>query len=79
MGYIDSSLLPGETVVARARCHWIVFAKAMAIVVAGLIVLAFSAIAGLIILGIGVVAALPPLVTYTTSEFGVTSKRVVIK
>src|SRR5690348_5974170 len=79
MGYIDSSLLPGETVVARARCHWVVFAKAAVIVLAGLVALAYNAIAGAVLVGLGVVAALPPLVTFTTSEFGVTSKRVVIK
>src|SRR5687767_13321678 len=32
MGYIESNLLPGETVVQRARLHWIVFLKAAAVV-----------------------------------------------
>lgn len=79
MGYIEDSLLPGETVVARVRCHWIVFAKAIAILIAGFAIFAYQHTAGAIVVVIGLLAAIPPLVTFSTSEFGVTSKRVVIK
>ena len=79
MGYIEDSLLPGETVIARARCHWIVFAKAIAIIVAGLIAFAYQHAVGGIVIVIGVLVAISPLITFATSEFGVTSKRVVIK
>jgi uncharacterized membrane protein YdbT with pleckstrin-like domain len=79
MGYIEDSLLPGEAVVARARCHWIVFAKAIAILIAGSALFAYQHAAGAIVIVIGLLAAVGPLVTYATSEFGVTSKRVVIK
>ena len=80
MGYIDSNLLPGETVVQRARLHWIVFLKAAAVVAVGLGLLAIEPrTIGLIVIGIGVIMALPPLIARTSSEFGVTSKRVIIK
>lgn len=79
MGYIESSLLPGETVIARARCHWAVFTRPVAIVVVGLVVLAYQHVIGAVIVTIGALAAISPLITYGTSEFGVTSKRVVIK
>jgi uncharacterized membrane protein YdbT with pleckstrin-like domain len=79
MGYIEANLLPGETVVQRARLHWIVFLKAIAVVVVGLAVLVIQPLVGAIIVGIGLLMALPPWLQRTTSEFGVTSKRVIIK
>ena len=79
MGYIEANLLPGETVVQRARLHWIVFLKAIAVVVVGLAVLVIQPVVGAILVGIGLLMALPPWLERTTSEFGVTSKRVIIK
>lgn len=80
MGYIESNLLPNESVVQRAHLHWIVFLKAAAVVVVGLGLLYFEPkTIGLIVIGIGLVMAVPPFLERTTSEFGVTSKRVIIK
>ena len=80
MGYIESNLLPNETVVQRAHLHWIVFLKAAAVVAVGLGLLYFEPRAiGFIVIGIGLVMAVPPFLERTTSEFGVTSKRVIIK
>ena len=80
MGYIESNLLPNETVVQRAHLHWIVFLKAAAVVAVGLGLLFFEPrTIGLIVIGIGLVMAVPPFLERTTSEFGVTSKRVIIK
>jgi len=79
MGYIEANLLPGETVVQRARLHWIVFLKAVAVVIVGLALLVVQPIVGAVIAGVGLIMAVPPFLERTTSEFGVTSKRVIIK
>src|SRR5688500_15837552 len=79
MGYIEANLLPGETVVQRARLHWIVFLKAIAVAVVGLAVLIVQPLVGAISVGIGLLMALPPWLARTPPEFGVTSKRVIIK
>jgi uncharacterized membrane protein YdbT with pleckstrin-like domain len=80
MGYIEANLLPGETVVQRARLHWIVFLKAAAVLILGLGLLYFDPkLIGLIVMAVGVVMALPPWISRVSSEFGVTSKRVIIK
>ena len=80
MGYIEANLLPGETVVQRARLHWIVFLKAAAVLILGLGLLYFDPkLIGLIVIAVGVVMALPPWISRVSSEFGVTSKRVIIK
>ena len=80
MGYIEANLLPGETVVQRARLHWIVFLKALAVFVLGLGLLYFDPkLIGLIVMAVGLVMAVPPWISRVSSEFGVTSKRVIIK
>ena len=79
MGYIEANLLPGETVVQRARLHWIVFFKALAVVIVGLALIAVQPIVGAVIAAVGLIMAVPPFLERTTSEFGVTSKRVIIK
>ena len=79
MGYIESNLLPGESVVQRARLHWIVFLKAVAVVVVGLALLFLQPVVGAVVIGVGVLMAVPPWLERLTSEFGVTSKRVIIK
>jgi len=80
MGYIEANLLPGETVVQRARLHWIVFLKAIAVLILGLGLLYFDPkLIGLIVMAVGVVMAVPPWISRVSSEFGVTSKRVIIK
>jgi uncharacterized membrane protein YdbT with pleckstrin-like domain len=79
MGYIESNLLPGESVVQRARLHWIVFLKAVAVAVVGVALLFLQPIVGGVVIGVGVLMAIPPWLERLTSEFGVTSKRVIIK
>ena len=79
MGYIEANLLPGESVVQRARLHWIVFLKAIAVIVVGLALLLLQPIVGAVVIAVGILMAIPPWLERLTSEFGVTSKRVIIK
>ena len=81
MSYLDENLLPDEHVVYRAELHWIIFVRAILVLVVGL-VLAFVpriAPAGLVVLLVGVVMLVPPFVTYRTTELGVTNRRVIVK
>jgi uncharacterized membrane protein YdbT with pleckstrin-like domain len=79
MGYIEANLLPGETVVQRARLHWIVFLKAIVVALIGLGLLFLQPIVGGVVIAVGILMAVPPWLERLTSEFGVTSKRVIIK
>jgi len=79
MGYIEANLLPGETVVQRARLHWIVFVKAIVVALIGLGLLFLQPIIGGVVIAVGILMAVPPWLERLTSEFGVTSKRVIIK
>jgi uncharacterized membrane protein YdbT with pleckstrin-like domain len=82
VSYIDENLLPDEHVVYRAKLHWIIFARAVVVLVVGvvlLIVLPGVPLAGAVVLLIGIVMLVPPFVAYRTTELGVTNKRVIVK
>ncbi len=84
MGYIEQNLLAGETVVYRARLHWIIFVwPAVFLGIAVLFALAaFSGRSwggGMIFLITGLLIVLPAYINFVSSEFGVTTRRVLIK
>ena len=79
MGYIESNLLPDERVVHTATLHWLIFGKALCVAVAGLVIVAFEPTIGALVVLVGAIMAVPPLVARKTSEFGVTTRRVIIK
>ncbi|MDQ6886447.1 MAG: PH domain-containing protein [Gemmatimonadota bacterium] len=80
MSYLDSELVPGETVVYRARPHWRLYLPAL-LPLTGLIVSLVSdsrPIAIFFLILTALVAAIAHI-AYRSSEFGVTTKRVIIK
>ena len=82
MSYIDETLLPDEHVVYRTRLHWIIFARAVLVLIAGAAVLiAFYAVplVGAAVLAVGVVMLIPPFIAFQTTELGVTNKRMIVK
>lgn len=79
-GYIDRNLMPGEEVIYRTKLHWIVFLWPMfflILAVAGFV--GISAKVGLLFSMLAAGVWLVLCVTYATTEFGVTNKRVVVK
>lgn len=87
MSYVDSQLLPGEQVRYRAHLHWVGFMGAIGVTVLTLVLalvawlvpvaelwylVAPLAVAALVMLVVG-------YITYRTSEFAVTDRRVIIK
>jgi uncharacterized membrane protein YdbT with pleckstrin-like domain len=77
MGYIEKNLMEGERVIAKANLHWIVF---LSPILVGLIVLLFVISSGsgmLLILGLIYLAW--AYMFFSSSEFGVTNRRVIAK
>jgi uncharacterized membrane protein YdbT with pleckstrin-like domain len=72
-------LLPDEQIVYKAKLHRIIFWKPCALIVPGAGFLFILPIAGMVVPAIGLIALIPPVTDYTTSEFGVTNKRIIIK
>jgi uncharacterized membrane protein YdbT with pleckstrin-like domain len=81
MSYVDKSLLPGEQVTYRTHLHKIVFAWPAVLVLLSIVVFVGSSLTGLgvLLLLAALISGLGIWVRYTTSEFAVTNKRVIIK
>ncbi|MEX2109009.1 MAG: PH domain-containing protein [Gemmatimonadaceae bacterium] len=84
MSYIESQLLPGEAIKYRGHLHRIIFAPAFVFAVLAILALVIAMQSGDWPLFYGlavpaVVAYIWAQILYTTSEFAVTNKRVVIK
>jgi uncharacterized membrane protein YdbT with pleckstrin-like domain len=88
MGYVERHLLPGERVVYKTRLHWVLFVKPALVLLAGLalmIVLRLVQdppwlwmIGGAVAL-VGLLWGLVHYVELMTSEFAVTTSRLIFK
>jgi uncharacterized membrane protein YdbT with pleckstrin-like domain len=84
MGYVDDHLLPAERVQYRAHLHKLIYAWP-SLFAAGMTALGVWAFAsnvlwaGLLSITVGFVPLLVTHIKYTSSEFAVTDKRVIIK
>ncbi len=80
MSYIDNNLMANEVVVYRTRLHWATFMSAIVVFVLA-IAASFSGMqeADWILYLIAAGLVLMNLITYVSSEFGVTNRRVIIK
>jgi uncharacterized membrane protein YdbT with pleckstrin-like domain len=83
MGYIEQNLTTGETVIYRARLHWVIFLwPAACLLVALLLFLSRDsgnhAIGGFFLI-VGLIWGLLSYIKFGSSEFGVTNRSVLIK
>jgi hypothetical protein len=89
VGYVERHLLPSERVLYKTRLHWIAFLKPAVIILAGL---ALSAVIrrlwldppwlwliGLVLVAIGAGSGFVRFVEVMTSEFAVTTTRLIFK
>ena len=94
MGYIDNNLMSGEKITYRAYLHWVVFLSPIIWPLIAVFVIAFlffsggghdtpyldvSFIVGGSSILIAIIHGIKVFITYKTSEFGVTNKRVLVK
>lgn len=81
MGYVDQNLMPGEQIIHRAQFHWVMFLRPGIIGLLGILFLlpSSSRFLGFFFLLIAILGGIGTFITYTTSEFAVTNKRVVVK
>lgn len=86
--YIENNLMNDESIVYRANLHWIIFLwpivwflVAIIIIAAGIGVEAVkdAAFVASIPLLFAILTGIRPFIKYSTSEFGITNKRVIIK
>jgi uncharacterized membrane protein YdbT with pleckstrin-like domain len=90
MGYVDRILQPGETVIHRAKLHWLIYWKAVALLI-GAAALAIVAeqrsdelqqgllYGALAVLVLALIAALVAAIRRSSTELAVTDHRVIFK
>lgn len=79
MSYLEENLMKGEHTVYRCKLHWVVFLwPAIWFSIAIMISHGGSSVSGLFFL-IAAVTGVGSFIDYTTSEFGITNKRVIAK
>lgn len=88
MGYVERHLLPDERVLYKTRLHWILFVKPLALVIVGAILTALLARipeprglwwAGAAVGAAGLCWAFAHYIELMTSEFAVTTTRLILK
>ncbi len=86
MGYIENNLVKGEEIIFRTRYHWfVIFSFALrSLIVFGFLALLMvpstGSSASLTCVGfLSIFAIVPGYIKYSTSEFGLTNRRVLIK
>ena len=79
LGYVQSTLLPDEQIVYQTSLHWKAFLPSWLIILIGIFLLIVHPIAGGGVFLIGFLVGLRAFIKYKTSEFAVTTKRVIIK
>lgn len=81
MSFIDKTLMAGERVVYRGRLHWVIFLKAAIVLVGALVALIYMSnpMFGWALLASAVLLGLSALVTWASSEFIITNKRITVK
>jgi uncharacterized membrane protein YdbT with pleckstrin-like domain len=85
MSYVENNLIQGEQIRYYTKLHWIVFIFPISLIVIGFCLAAiFSQYSAVLIFGtlfvlVGILLGVPRFITYKSSEFAVTNKRVLIK
>lgn len=86
-GYVEANLLPNEQLVYRGKIHWFYFFLPLLLLAFALFLcllfLTMSdgdvGLAGLLFGLAGIVSGISRVITYVTSEFAVTNRRVILK
>ncbi len=82
MSFIENNLMPGEKITYRAHLHWAVFLRPIGWFVIAILFFISSgdtAVTGPIFVLIAIIDGIGSVITYKTSEFGITNKRVLAK
>ena len=83
MGYVDKNLMSGETILYRGKLHWAIFLTGFILLLVGLSLFFSSGPVGqgvgVFVLVIAVIRLLNDAFVKLTSEFAITSRRVIVK
>lgn len=82
MSYVENNLMSGERIVYQAKLHWVEFLWPIIWLVVAVLFFASggdTAGAGGLFILLAVLTGIASFINYSTSEFGITNKRVIVK
>jgi uncharacterized membrane protein YdbT with pleckstrin-like domain len=83
MSYIEKNLMNGESIVYQTHLHWVIFLWTIVCIAVAIFFFSLgtqvSMAAGLLFLLTAIIIGLNSFITYKTSEFAVTNRRVIVK
>jgi len=80
MSYVEENLIPGEKVLYQATIHWIIFIPGIIfVIIGGLFFLVTQNYLTLVLIPLGGLMLLKSYIQRKTTEFAVTSKRIIAK
>jgi len=79
VGYVDSNLNPGESVVYRTSLHWIIYLLPVILMGFGATLALGQPWPGLMLLAMGLALLLASWIRQISSEFAITTARVIVK
>ena len=81
MSYIQNNLMKGEKLLYRSHLHWVEFLPPIICLLLAIIFVGFgnSTAGGALFVVIAAITGIASYITFKTSEFGVTNKRVIVK
>jgi uncharacterized membrane protein YdbT with pleckstrin-like domain len=82
MSFIQKNLMNGENLVYSAKLHWVVFLPPILFLIMALAIFTAggrTALVGGFFMLLSILTGIASFITYSTSEFGITNKRVIVK
>lgn len=79
MGYIENNLMRNERIIYKKKLHWIIFLKPAILIIIGIFSMVLFPHLAILPIIMGLALSINPFITYMTSGFGVTNKRIIFK
>jgi uncharacterized membrane protein YdbT with pleckstrin-like domain len=79
MNYVESVLMPGETIIEKAQIHWFIFVMDVLILLVGFWLTQIEMLFAIVVVACAVFITVRDLIYYLTTELALTNKRVIAK
>ncbi len=79
MGYIEKTLIEGETIIHKVRIHWIIFVIPILLLLISLVLMYFYFEIGAILSLLSLIFLFARIIRYYSSQYILTNKRLLVK
>ncbi len=79
MNYVETVLMPGETIIEKAQIHWFIFVMDVILLLIAFWLRDIELLMAMVIAAVAIFTTIRDLVYYLTTELALTNKRVIAK